>query len=605
MRTKSKLLSFVLTLCMVISMIPNIIFAQGELSSGDIVIMHTNDVHSRVDNNLGYTSVKAWKDYFESNGNDVLLLDAGDTLHGLPIANLSNGQNIVKIMNEIGYDAMTAGNHDFNYGMNQLINLKNQMNFDFLVANITKGGVNTFTSSNVYEKEGKRIGVLGIATPESATKTNPSNVEGYSFNEDKLVGMVQAEVNSLKSKGVDYIVALGHLGIDSESSPYMSTEIISQVEGLDIFIDGHSHNKLPNGQIVKDKNNEDVLLAQTGNYLESIGKIVIKEDGTISASLINEKKSDTSVDNMVSDMKAEIQPLLDEVVGYTSVLLDGSRDPGVRTKETNLGNLVSDALKYVSGADVALTNGGGIRTSVDVGEITYGELNAVLPFGNIVTKIQVTGEQILKALEHGTSSVPGASGGFPQVSGITYEIHSYLNENRVQNVKINGEAIDLNKTYTLATNDFTAVGGDGYDMFKTATKLGEYGALDEALVTYIKQLPNGIVGEEYASEQGRITIYSSADEVQKDEEDAEDEVEKDQEDTQDQDKENQENIQDQDKDKDKENSQDKEDVNTGNNVENSPQTGDNNMVLSYAIMLAISISVLGTIIIRRKKLVNK
>ena len=612
MRTKSKLFSIVLTLCMVITMIPNIIFAQDNISSGDIVIMHTNDIHSRVDDNLGYTSVKAWKDYFEQNGNDVLLLDAGDTLHGLPIANLSNGENIVKIMNEIGYDAMTAGNHDFNYGMNQLINLKNQMNFDFLVANITKDGENTFTSSNIYEKENKKIGVVGIATPESATKTNPANVEGYSFNEDKMAEIVQDEIDSLKSQGVDYIIALGHLGIDSESSPYMSTELISQVEGLDIFIDGHSHHTLENGEIVKDKNGEDVLLAQTGNYLANIGKIVIKEDGTISASLINEKKSDETIDSMVADMKAKIQPELDKVVGYTSVLLDGSRDPGVRTKETNLGNLVADALKYVSGADVALTNGGGIRTSVDVGEITYGELNAVLPFGNIVTKIQVTGEQILKALEHGTSAVPGASGGFPQVSGITYEIHAYLTENRVQNVKINGEPIDLNKTYTLATNDFTAVGGDGYDMFKSATKLGEYSALDEALVSYIKQLPNGIVGEEYASEQGRITIYSSAEEVGGDkeeddttqdgmEEDTEEDdttqdgVEEDTEEDTEEDDTTQDGVQ-----------EDTENIDgTEDEVEESPKTGDENIISAYAVMFVISISVLGTVIVSRKKAVNK
>lgn len=600
MRAKSKLLSLLLTLCMVLTIIPNHVFAEESLSSGDVVIMHTNDIHSRVDDSLGYTSVKAWKDYFETNGNEVLLLDAGDTLHGLPIANLSNGENIVEIMNQIGYDAMTAGNHDFNYGMNQLINLKNQMSFKFLVSNITKDGANTFESSKVFEKNGKKIGVLGIATPESATKTNPANVEGYSFNGDKLAQIVQGEIDSLKAEGADYIVALGHLGIDSESSPYMSTEIISQVEGLDIFIDGHSHNELPQGQIVKDKTGEDVLLAQTGNYLDNIGKIVIKEDGTISASLINEKKSDDKIDATISTMKAEIQPKLDEVVGYTSVLLDGSRDPGVRTKETNLGNLVADALKYVSGADVALTNGGGIRTSVDVGEITYGELNAVLPFGNIVTKIQVTGSQIVAALEHGTSATPGASGGFPQVSGITYEIHTYLTENRVQNVKINGQAVDLNKTYTLATNDFTAVGGDGYDMFKSVTKLGEYSALDEALVNYIKQLPNGTVGEEYATEQGRIAIYTSAI--------VEDDVEDDDEvvggNTDSEDKDQVAGDDNQDKEEDKTPEQDKN-QNQDKNEDKTPQTGDNNALATYSIILVSSIVILGAIAINRKKVVNK
>ena len=626
---KSKFLSTVLTLCMIITMMPSMIFAQDNLSDGDIVILHTNDTHSRVDDNLGFSSVKAWKDYFVNKGNDVLLLDAGDTLHGLPVANLSNGENIVEIMNEVGYDAMTAGNHDYNYGINQLINLKNQMKFDLLIANVTKDGQNTFTSSKVYEKGNKKIGVLGISTPETATKTNPANVVGYSFNADKLVKIVQNEIDNLKSQGADYIVALGHLGIDSESSPYMSTEIISQVENLDIFIDGHSHSQLPNGQIVKDKNNKDVVLAQTGNYLNDLGEVVIKEDGTIKASLITEKKSDENIDNLVNSMKAEIQTELDKVVGYTSVLLDGSRDPGVRTKETNLGNLVADALKYVSGADVALTNGGGIRTSVDVGEITYGELNAVLPFGNIVTKIQVTGKQIVDALEHGTSAVPGASGGFPQVSGITYEIHSYLTENRVKNVKINGENVDLNKTYTLATNDFTAVGGDGYDMFKNTPKLGEYTALDEALVAYIKQMPNGTVGEEYATEQGRIKIFDTeVEEGNQDQDNNEntdvEEGNQDQDNNQDtdveevnQDQDNNENAdveegnqgQDNNENADAEEGNQDQDNNENTDVEEgnttSPQTGDEQLLVTYVAMAVVSMAVLGCVVINKRKYANK
>lgn len=612
MKSKSKLFSLLLSLCMVISMIPNIVFAVDNISSNDIVIMHTNDVHSRVDDSLGYTSVKAWKNYFQQNGNDVLLLDAGDTLHGLPIANLSNGKNIVKIMNEVGYDAMTAGNHDFNHGMSQLLNLRDQMNFDFLVSNITKDGVNAFTSSKIYKKGGKQIGVIGLATPESATKTNPANVEGYSFNDDKLVEILQNEVDLLEKKGVDYIVVLGHLGIDSESSPYMSTEVISQVEGLDIFIDGHSHNTLENGMNVKDKNGDNVLLVQTGSYLEKIGKIVIKENGQISASLIDEKKSDETIDNMINSMKEEIKPLLDEVVGKTEVFLDGTRDPGVRTKETNLGNLVADSLKFAAGSDVALTNGGGIRTSVEKGDITYGELNAVLPFGNIVTKIKVTGEQIVQALEHGTSAVPGASGGFPQVSGITYEIHTYLTENRVKNVKINGEDVDLNKYYTLATNDFTAVGGDGYDMFKTATKLGEYSAMDEALINFIKQLPNSTVGEEYAKEQGRIKIYNEP--IVNDEEDN-DLVEDEDDDNQDsveEDNNEEDNEIDQDEvvdgnDNDKDSIEDEKEDNISNEEENleNPQTGDDNMMAVYAMMIVISMSILSMIVINRKKVTNK
>ncbi|WP_455538443.1 5'-nucleotidase C-terminal domain-containing protein [Terrisporobacter sp.] len=622
---RKKLFSLLLSLCMIVSIIPNGVFAENNVSSKDIVIMHTNDIHSRVDDNLGYTSVKGWKNHFEQNGNEVLLLDAGDSLHGLPIANLSNGENIVKIMNEVGYDAMTAGNHDFNYGMKQLLNLTGKMDFDFLVSNISKDGKNAFTSSNIYEKAGKKIGVVGLSTPETATKTNPANVEGYSFNNDKLSEILQSEVDLLEKQGVDYVIVLGHLGIDSESSPYMSTEVISKIEGVDIFIDGHSHHTLEKGLTVKDKTGKDVLLAQTGNYLQNIGKIIIKENGEISASLINEKKLDEKIDSIINSQKEEIQPLLDEVVGKTNVFLDGNRDPGVRTKETNLGNLVADALKFAARADVALTNGGGIRTSVDVGNITYGELNAVLPFGNVVTKIEVTGEQIVKALEHGTSAVPNASGGFPQVSGITYEIHTYLTENRVKNVKINGQEVDLNKTYTLSTNDFTAVGGDGYEMFKDAKKLGEYAALDEALINFIKQLPNSTVGDEYASEQGRITIYNEpivSDEGDDNQEDVEDKEDNDQ-DSSEGDKEednNQGSEEDEDnsnvgdtEDKEEDDSQgseegtDKDDNSElEQDKEDSPRTGDNNMIALYAVMFIISISVLSLMVIeKRKKAINK
>ena len=330
--------------------------------------------------------------------------------------------------------------------------------------------------------------------------------------------------------------------------------------------------------------------------------------------MIDEKKTDESIDNMISSMKEEIKPLLNEVVGKTNVLLDGSRDPGVRTKETNLGNFVADALKFAAGSDVALTNGGGIRTSVDVGDITYGELNAVLPFGNIVTKIKVTGEQIVKALEHGTSAAPAASGGFPQVSGITYEIHTYLTENRVKNVKINGEKVDLNKYYTLATNDFTAAGGDGYEMFKTATKLGEYSAMDEALINFIKQLPDSTVGEEYATEQGRITIYNEPI-VSEDEDDNNDqgETEEEEEGNNNQggiiDEDSDEGSHDQeledgnDEDSDEgSHDQELEEDNDEENKEESPQTGDNNMIAIYGAMFIISAFILTRhIVISRKK----
>ncbi|MBP6491879.1 MAG: 5'-nucleotidase C-terminal domain-containing protein [Clostridia bacterium] len=501
-----KSISIIVAIVMLFTLQFSFSFAETADESDPIVILHTNDMHSKVDGELSLASVKGWKDYYEAKGSAVLILDSGDALHGLPVANLSRGENIVDIMNEVGYTAMTPGNHDFNYGTARLKELSELMDFDLLSANFTdKSGTAVFTPSKIYTAGDKKIGIVGISTPETATKTNPLNVAGYQFNEAELASLVQAQIDSLKAEGADYIVALGHLGLDEESEPYRSSDLISQISGLDIFVDGHSHTSLANGEAVKDKDGNEVVLAQTGSQLKAIGKIGIDGEN-IAASLITEPKEDAAIKALEAEQQTEIQPMLDKVVAKTDVLLDGNRDPGVRTQETNLGDLGADALKYVSGADVALTNGGGIRASIEIGDITYGEINTVFPFGNTVVTIEITGADLLAALQHGTASAPTASGGFPQVAGMNYEVHTYLQADRVQNVTINGEPLDLQKTYTLATNDFTQVGGDGYTMLAGYEKTGEYGALDEALATYIEKALNGTVDNRYAKAQNRIKV---------------------------------------------------------------------------------------------------
>ncbi|WP_312092223.1 5'-nucleotidase C-terminal domain-containing protein [Aminipila sp.] len=505
--------SIILALIMLMTMQFTFAFASdGQNTSvvgaakGQIVILHTNDVHSRVDDKLGYASVKGWKDYFQAQGSTVLLLDAGDSLHGYPIANLGQGENIVEIMNAVGYTAMTPGNHDFNYGIKRLLELKKEMTFDLLSANLTaENGSAVLSPSKLYEQNGVKIGIIGISTPETATKTNPDNVKGYSFNESSMADQIQTQIDKLEKEGADYIIGLGHLGMDKESAPFRSIDIIEKLHGLDIFIDGHSHTTLENGQLVKDKDGHNVVLAQTGNYLDNIGKVTI-DNGRITASLIKEARTDAAIKNLVDDKKTEIQPMLDTVVAKTEVELDGEREPGVRTKETNLGDLAADAIKYAAGADIALTNGGGIRTSIKQGNITYGDLNSVFPFGNTVVTIEIKGKDLLAALEHGTKNCPEASGGFPQVSGLSFEINTAASQNRVQNVKIGDAALDLNKSYKLATNDFTQAGGDGYTMLAEYVKTGEYGALDEALVNYIQKTLKGAVDKNYAAPQGRITM---------------------------------------------------------------------------------------------------
>ena len=506
MKQKRNAICIVLTLLLLLSLPFPFAFAETETAEQPIIILHTNDIHSRADGDLGYASVKGWKTYYESLGNPVLLLDAGDSLHGLPVANLSGGENIVELMNAVGYTAMTPGNHDFNYGTKRLIELSKLMEFDLLSANFTdSSGEPVFTASKLYQAGSRTVGIVGISTPETLTKTDPRNVSGYEFNPAKMAALVQAEIDALKADGADYVVALGHLGIDASSEPYRSTDLIPQLSGLTVFVDGHSHSALEKGQTVKDKDGNDVLLAQTGTQAEALGMVTIDGD-TVTASLITEPKEDPSIKALLEEKNAEIAPTLAEVVASTDVPLDGNRDPGVRTKETNLGDLAADALRYVSGADIALTNGGGIRTSLAAGEVTYGDMNAVFPFGNTVVTIEITGTDLLAALQNGTAYAPAAAGSFAQVSGMSYEVLTYLAKDRVQNVMIGNEPLDLAKTYTLATNDFLYAGGDSYTMFANYPKSGEFGALDEALIAYVAEGLGGSVGSDYKDAQGRITV---------------------------------------------------------------------------------------------------
>ena len=309
-----------------------------------------------------------------------------------------------------------------------------------------------------------------------------------------------------------YIVALGHLGIDSQSEPWRSADIIPQLTGIDAFIDGHSHSDV--AETVKDKDGKDVILTQTGCYIENIGCVTVSADGVIKATKLTEKKENADVAELIKAMQDELAPLMDKVVAHTSVVLNGERAPGVRTEETNLGDLSADALIAVSGADVAIVNGGGIRVTLPEGDITVGELNSVFPFGNIVNTIEVTGSDLIAALENGCKDCPGASGGFPQVAGMTFEIHAYAKQGeRIRNLRIGGVEVDPDAVYTLVSNDYTIGGGDGYDMLASYPLSGAYGALDEALVTYISGGLNGTVGDEYALPQGRIAVYNSVDDV--------------------------------------------------------------------------------------------
>ena len=546
MKKGFKLLSVAIVFALVLSMISGVFAAvtlpgEDDDLSGQLVILHTNDSHGRIKEDgtsMGMSAVKYLANRYENAGASVLILDAGDTLHGLPIVTASRGESAVNVMNAVGYSAMAPGNHDFNYGYEHILELEEEMNFPVLAANVTyeADGSLVFGDHIVITCGEYTIGVFGMATPETVTKTNPNNVVGLDFNEDNLAGIAQAQCDELKELGCDIIICLAHLGDDVSSTPYRSTDVLEQVTDIDLWIDGHSHSVLNDDGEAHLVNG--TLVASTGEYTKNIG-VVTYDGAEFDAGLVHyadlcntyEQDGeiitefygyDPEITALVQNYYDEMMEFYSEVVGHTDVLLNGTRE-FVRTQETNLGDLAADAiLAAAPNADFALTNGGGIRANIEIGDITRYDLFTVFPFGNMVATVELTGAQIVYILEAATHACPGIDGAFPQVSGITFEIHTYIEYegeyanptnpgSRIQNVCINGEPIDLDATYVMATNDFLAAGGDTYAIL--AENFENSGILiginlEDALINYIQNIDDNCAG--YAEPAGRIVIVDEA-----------------------------------------------------------------------------------------------
>ncbi len=492
---------------------------QIATNENNFYIIHTNDIHGRVEegtyDGMGLAKIAEKINQLKNDRlGRVLVLDAGDTIHGQTIVQLSDGEAMIDIMNEMGYDAMTAGNHDFNYGQERLAELDTIANFPILAANVYKDIESKDRLLSPYiikEIGGKKIGIFGLATPETTYKTHPNNVTGLTFRDP--VQEANEMVTVLKGQECDVIIALTHLGLD-EASNVTSEDVANGVNGIDIIIDGHSHTELPSGKVVN-----GTLIAQAGEYDKNIGVVdfTIEESGNIisSASLFTKDDAtdlieDPDVKAIIDEIKAENDEVLSEIIGSTEVLLDGVRE-NVRTGETNLGNLITDAMLDATGADIALTNGGGIRDSINIGDITRGEIITVLPFGNYVVMKEVKGSDIRAALEHGLSSYPATMGAFPHIGGMTVKFDSSkVVGSRVVEIKINGQTLDENMTYTLATNDFIAAGGDSYTMFADDNTVGEYNGLDEILISYIQKQTNATITTNLAKVEGRIQMINNS-----------------------------------------------------------------------------------------------
>ena len=511
-----------------------------DMLNTEIVFMFNNDVHGRVNDDswagsMGYATIKNIVDEVRANYEHTYLIAAGDMFHGTTFATLEEGESVVEVMNAVGYDIMVPGNHDFDYGQDRLLELELLADFPLISANIQYDADDSdmFDPYFIQEFGDVTVGFFGVTTPDTTYMTHPLNVVGLNFLDPETQAAMYVE--ELEEMGADVIVMLAHVGLD-ESSSITTEDIAMNVDGIDIIIDGHSHTYLPQGQMVN-----DTLIVSTGEYNKNLGILTFTvEDGEIikyNGILINADEAemlnlgiDQDVQDIIDAIEVDQEEILSVVIGQTAVELDGVRD-NVRTGETNLGKIITDSMIVATGADIAITNGGGIRASIAVGDITVGDVITVLPFGNIIVTMDLTGAEIIEALEHGTSSYPSSSGKYPHVSGLTYDLLWTSNGNsRVDNVMIGGVAIDLNATYSVATNDFLAAGGDGYEVFGNAETTGEFMGLHEsfedmftigvdivipadARVTEIESLPGLFISEyiEGGSNNKAIELYNYTD----------------------------------------------------------------------------------------------
>lgn len=508
--------------------------------SGKTVIIHSNDVHGAID---GYAYMAKYAQQVRDLGGEVILADAGDFSQGAPYVSLSQGHTAIEMMNAVGYDIATLGNHEFDFGYDKLMENLKDANFPVISANVYKDGKLILPATAILERGGLKIGFFGMETPETATKVNPSLISGISFSPfEKLYEAAQSAVDSLKAEGVDLIIGLWHLGIDDESASngYRSSDVYEKVEGIDFVIDAHSHT-------VMTEDGDNNPIQSTGTRFATIGAVIIDNaTGKIVDHYLlptQYLKKDDDVDAAAQEIISAVDEEYGAPFATTEVLLNGERDPGNRTMETNLGDLISDAMVWsvtreggpeqdeVAGV-VGITNGGGIRASIEIGEVSMKDVNTVLPFGNTVAVVYVKGSELLEALEASTFCTPSAIGGYPQTSGIEWTLDTtveydqgelYHNADgsdtsyyapasikRVTITAVNGEAFDPDATYAVVTNNFCAAGGDTYNAFMRAFQDGagfDTGIpMDEAVTNYVTDVLDGkITAEAYGEPRGSET----------------------------------------------------------------------------------------------------
>ena len=541
-----KVLALLLSVVMTLTLLVSSAWAdEPKPLDGKTVILHTNDVHGSIEL---YAKVAAMKGDYEAQGAQVILADAGDYSQGTVYVSVNKGKDAVTMMNAAGYDVATIGNHEFDYGYAQLKSNLDSAVFKVVCANVLQDGNPVFDAYTMINKGGVQVAFVGLETPEAQTKANPALIQGLTFLAgDEMYAAVQTQVDAARTDGADIVIVLTHLGVDSSSEPNTSYDLYEKVTGIDFIIDGHSHTVMTKGP-------EGEPIQSTGTALNNIGVITIDNatkkiesnelipiwhteevDGK-EVPVYDYTKSDETVANAAKAIIDPIDADYDQKFAESAVDLNGAKAPGNRTEETNLGDLITDAMMWAiktkaPGVDmnnaVAITNGGGIRAAIAKGDITKKDVNTVLPFGNTLAVVYVKGSELLEALEVSTYCTPKSLGGFPQFAGMEVELNTaceydandatypgstYFGPksiNRITIKTVNGKAFDKDATYAVITNDFLAAGGDTYYAFAAAQTQFDTGLpLDEILMEYITVELNGVVTDKYAAPQGRLTIVN-------------------------------------------------------------------------------------------------
>ena len=517
----------------------------------DIMILYTSDIHCGIDEGFGYAGLEQICKYEQEKGYEVILVDDGDNIQGDPLGLLTKGDALIDLMNKMGYSVAIPGNHEFDYGVDNFLSLAEKAQFKYISCNFQYKGENVFDPYVIREIGGRKIGFVGVTTPTTITASKPTLFEDengefvYSFLQDEtgegVYNAVQSAVDNARKEGAEYVIVLGHMGNEEQCRPWTYADVISHTNGIDAFLDGHSHDT--DQVIMKNKDGKEVPRSACGTKMQHIGWCRIPAEGEVTAGIYSWTLDDPAPE--VLGIENEMSAAVKEARGSISKLLEGkiavseqemtiydpvAVDPEwgkvrmIRRAETNLGDLCTDAYRFMTGADIALLGGGGIRVSIPAGDVTMKNMYEVFPFGNEICVVQATGQQILDALEWGAAAVPGENGGFMQVSGLSYEIHTYIDstctkdvngmftgvagERRVKNVKVNGTPIDPDALYKVAGNDYWFLnGGDGQTAFNGAERVDAGGLLDvQLLVDYLTGELGGVIGKEYSDPTGQDRI---------------------------------------------------------------------------------------------------